>query len=160
MGNNFGTMFTRRNRPTPNQYTPMPPIKYQFNSCEECEAELDSTNIKLYKCKHDLASSETLRFQEALIFEKFLHTNDIAKQHKLFDKYNIISLDWLLVDIEGIDAEILLTTDWTKYDINKIEYEKLHLGSHEKEIENLFKQLGYAKVESLDKKYDIAWKKL
>ena len=66
----------------------MPPIKYQFNSCEDCEAELDSTNIKLYKCKHDLASSETLRFQEALIFEKFLQTNDIAKQHKLFDKYN------------------------------------------------------------------------
>ena len=89
MGNNFGTMFTRRNRHTPTHTrTQTSTRKYNFNSCKDYEEELNSTNIKLYTCKHDLASSETLRFQEALIFDKFLQTNDIAKQHNLFDKYN------------------------------------------------------------------------
>jgi hypothetical protein len=78
---------------------------------------------------------------------------------QLFDKYEIKSLDWLLLDIEGIDAEILLTTDWSKYSIKKIEYERLHLGQHEEEIQNLFKQLGYNRVKSLDQKYDVAWEK-
>jgi FkbM family methyltransferase len=79
---------------------------------------------------------------------------------KLFNKYKITSLDWLLLDVEGIDAEILLTTDWHKYNIKKIEYERLHLGNYEKQIENLFKQLGYNQVKSLDKNYDVAWEKL
>ena len=87
MGNNFGTMFTRRNRHTPTP-TSTHTRKYHFSSCEECEENLQSTNNILYEYKHNLARSETLRYRESLIFETFLKTNDIAKQHKLFDKYN------------------------------------------------------------------------
>jgi FkbM family methyltransferase len=74
----------------------------------------------------------------------------------LFEKYKIKSLDWLLLDIEGIDSEILLTTDWKKYDILKIEYENLHLGKNKEKIENMFKNLGYIQSSALHH-YDDAW---
>jgi len=75
---------------------------------------------------------------------------------QLFEKYSVTDLDWILLDIEGIDAEILLTTDWKKYNINRIEYEKLHLGSKKEEIENRFRELGYIKTVALHH-YDDAW---
>jgi FkbM family methyltransferase len=75
---------------------------------------------------------------------------------ELFLKYNIQELDWLLLDVEGIDAELLLDTDWSKYKIKKIEYEKLHLGENKNPIENIFKELGYVKTNSLHH-YDDAW---
>ena len=75
---------------------------------------------------------------------------------ELFLKYNIQELDWLLLDVEGIDAELLLNTDWSKYDIKKIEYEELHLGENKKSIENIFKELGYIKTIPLHH-YDDSW---
>jgi FkbM family methyltransferase len=74
----------------------------------------------------------------------------------LFEKYNIQELDWLLLDIEGIDSEILLTTEWDKYNIKKIEYEHLHLGNKKESIEKIFENLGYKKTTSLHH-YDDAW---
>lgn len=76
----------------------------------------------------------------------------------LFKKYNIKELDWLLLDVEGIDSELLLTTDWTKYNIKKIEYEELHLKNYKNEIESTFLNLGYKKTTSLHE-YDNAWEK-
>lgn len=76
----------------------------------------------------------------------------------LFEKYQIKDLDWLLLDIEGIDAEILLTTDWSKYNIKRIEYEKIHLGKDKEYIEKIFNDLGYVKTQSLHV-YDEAWVK-
>lgn len=77
----------------------------------------------------------------------------------LFERYQIKDLDWLLLDIEGIDSEILLTTEWDKYNIQRIEYEKLHLGNNKDEIESIFKNLGYKKTNSLHN-YDDAWEKV
>ena len=77
----------------------------------------------------------------------------------LFSKYNIEELDWLLLDVEGIDAEILLSTDWNKYNIKKIEYEQLHLGTNKPKIESMFINFGYKKTEALHE-YDNAWVKV
>tara|TARA_R110000868_G_scaffold96277_1_gene264870 strand:- start:1041 stop:2618 length:1578 start_codon:yes stop_codon:yes gene_type:complete len=74
----------------------------------------------------------------------------------LFEKYNIKELDWLLLDVEGIDADLLLDVNWGKYDIKKIEYEELHLGEYKKPIEKIFKELGYVKSIPLHH-YDDAW---
>jgi FkbM family methyltransferase len=74
----------------------------------------------------------------------------------LFKKYDITELDWLLLDVEGIDAELLLTTDWSKYDIKKIEFEHLHLGDNKNKIKEMLENLGYVKTNSLDK-FDDAW---
>lgn len=67
----------------------------------------------------------------------------------LFIKYNITDLDWLLLDVEGIDAEIIETFDWKKYNIRRVEFEHLHLGDRAKPIRDMFHSLGYKKVEAL-----------
>ena len=76
----------------------------------------------------------------------------------LFKKYDIIELDWLLLDVEGIDAELLLTTDWSKYDIKKIEFEHLHLGDNKNKIKEMLENLNYIKSVALHH-YDDAWVK-
>lgn len=78
----------------------------------------------------------------------------------LFEKYNIINLDWLFLDAEGIDAKILLSLDWKKYNIKRVEFEFLHLKEDEEKILNLFDTMGYKKVDALDKfKFDWAFEK-
>lgn len=68
-------------------------------------------------------------------------------------------MDWLLLDVEGIDAELLLDTDWSKYDIRRIEYEELHLGENKKPIEKILKELGYIQSIAIHR-YDDAWTKI
>jgi FkbM family methyltransferase len=68
---------------------------------------------------------------------------------QLFDKYNIQHLDWLLLDIEGIDAEIILDFDWKKYQIKQVEIEHLHLGENAQVIEKMFFDMGYSRTNSL-----------
>jgi FkbM family methyltransferase len=78
----------------------------------------------------------------------------------LFKKYNITNLDWLVLDTEGMDAKILLSLEWSKYNIKRVEFEYLHLKNDEQNILNLFKSMGYNKVDTLDKyKFDWAFEK-
>jgi FkbM family methyltransferase len=75
---------------------------------------------------------------------------------ELFEKYSIYELDWLYLDIEGIDAEILLTTDWKKYKIKRFEFESLHLEKYADAIKNMMIGMGYTQVNSLHP-YDWAF---
>lgn len=69
---------------------------------------------------------------------------------QLFEKYNIVDLDWLLLDIEGLDAEILLSVDWQRYNIKHIEYEYIHLSNEDsRAIIDIFLNLGYMQVPAL-----------
>lgn len=78
----------------------------------------------------------------------------------LFKKHNIVNLDWLFLDVEGLDAKILLSLNWKKYNIKRVEFEYLHLKEDEYKILNLFESMGYKKVNSLDKyKFDWAFEK-
>jgi GR25 family glycosyltransferase involved in LPS biosynthesis len=75
---------------------------------------------------------------------------------ELFDKYSVEELDWLYLDIEGIDAEVLLTFNWQKYKIKRIEFEQLHLGCYKEAIKNMMIGMGYTQVNSLHS-YDWAF---
>jgi beta-1,4-mannosyl-glycoprotein beta-1,4-N-acetylglucosaminyltransferase len=77
---------------------------------------------------------------------------------KLFEKYNIKKIDWILLDVEGIDAEIINDFDWENYDIKRVEFEYIHLGEYSTHIENKFYSLGYKKVNSLHE-FDWAFEK-
>ena len=46
----------------------------------------------------------------------------------LCEKYNITSIDYLQIDTEGFDTEIILDIDFSKIDIKKIKYEKWERG--------------------------------
>jgi GR25 family glycosyltransferase involved in LPS biosynthesis len=77
----------------------------------------------------------------------------------LFSKYSIVDLDWLYIDVEGIDAELLLTFNWKKYNIKRIEFENLHLGHYKDSIRYMMLGMGYTQVESLHE-YDWAFEKI
>ena len=68
---------------------------------------------------------------------------------QLMDKYNLKELDWLFIDVEGLDAEIALSFDWAKYDIKRVDIEHLHLNDKREAVFNLFKQMGYVEVKGL-----------
>lgn len=60
----------------------------------------------------------------------------------------LFNIDWLYIDAEGMDAEILLTFDWKKYSIKKVEFEHLHLEHYADPIKYMLRGLGYVPVES------------
>jgi hypothetical protein len=47
--------------------------------------------------------------------------------NKLFEKYNVIDLDILFVDVEGMDDKIISSIDFDKISIKQIYYEFLHI---------------------------------
>jgi hypothetical protein len=54
------------------------------------------------------------------------------------DKIELLSLD-----IEGIDAEVLLDTDLKKINVNFISFEHLHLGQDKDKVLSHFQNSGY-----------------
>lgn len=78
---------------------------------------------------------------------------------ELFEIHKIKKLDWLLLDIEGIDAEIILTFKFEKYDIKRIEFEHIHLKEYEYAIKMMMKGMGYTQTDSLHH-FDWAFEKL
>lgn len=49
----------------------------------------------------------------------------------LFDKYSLSVIDYLFLDIEGIDFEVLRSINFEKYDIKHLQIEHLHLNKNE-----------------------------
>lgn len=92
-----------------------------------------------------------LKLMPALAGGKILEFNlPCITLENLLDKYNINSLDILLLDVEGIDAEIIQSFDWKKYDIKKVEFEYIHLSDKRDTIKEMFLNMGYKQVEPID----------
>jgi hypothetical protein len=81
---------------------------------------------------------------------------DALNLHELFDKYKLINIDWLLLDIEGMEPDIIMNLNFDKYKIQKIEFEALHLGDRKNQIIDKLNKLGYTQVNALHE-YDIAF---
>ena len=61
---------------------------------------------------------------------KFNYEKTIKKcitLNKLFQKYDLINIDILFIDAEGIDDKLIYSIDYEKYNISKIYYENLHI---------------------------------
>lgn len=79
---------------------------------------------------------------------------------QVLDFHNIKNIDWLLIDVEGLDAEIILSLNLKKYNIKKIDIEHLHLGSKLNDVLNLFQKNGYFPIKAADLYgYDMAFEK-
>jgi FkbM family methyltransferase len=50
--------------------------------------------------------------------------------NQLFEKHNLKTIDYLFIDAEGIDDQIILSIDFKKYDIRKIFFEAHHIDIH------------------------------
>ena len=68
-------------------------------------------------------------------------------------KYNIIEIDFLFIDTEGHDYNIINSIDFSNIKINKIKFEYKHLDGtfvYEKnlpKLQNMFKELNYIETE-------------
>lgn len=67
------------------------------------------------------------------------------------DSKNIKELDYLFIDIEGVDADVILKFNFEKYNIKNIQIEWLHLGTKENQIVEKFKKYNYIMHPGLDK---------
>lgn len=68
----------------------------------------------------------------------------------LLESYDLYELDYLFIDIEGVDAEVLLSLDLSKFDIKNIQIEILHLGSKNDDVLEYFKSHGYTMKDGID----------
>lgn len=83
---------------------------------------------------------------------------DCITLDQLLEKYSLYDFDILFLDIEGIDAEVLLTFNWSKYSIKRVEFEHLHLGDYSDAIRYMMLGMGYTRVDSLHE-YNWAYEK-
>ena len=71
----------------------------------------------------------------------------------LVEKYNISEIEYLLIDTEGYDYQIIKSIDFTKTKINKVKFEYKHLDDTFKfdirllELREMFNQLNYKEID-------------
>ena len=70
-----------------------------------------------------------MHYPNALI-KKF--SVDSISINNFFRKYSISEIDFLSIDIEGLDYEVLMSIDFSKYNIKNISIEYLHLKKFQK----------------------------
>lgn len=152
------------------------PMTEHHKSLNECYSEIknkiiDSSAIGLEEGEFDLYWTP----KDGPLFEVTSLVRDHVVKHwgntdirsikvkvktleQLLDYYNLKKIDWLLIDVEGLDAEIALNFNWQKYEITKVDIEHLHLGQNKNKINSLFSDMGYIPTESSDLYgYDIAF---
>lgn len=129
---------------------------------------IEDDELTIYYHTHDgpqygISSCDINHIHKHVAFVPYLQGGEIKSfkvpcitMEQLLDKYDIKELDWLLLDVEGIDAELLLSFNWKKYKIKRVEFEHLHLGEHKEEIKNMFINMGYVEIKSLHE-YDWAF---
>ena len=62
-----------------------------------------------------------------------------------FEKYSISEVDYLSIDIEGLDYEVLMSIDFNKFNIKNISIEYLHLTKFQKKnLINFLSKRGYS----------------
>ena len=59
----------------------------------------------------------------------------------LFDKYNLTDINILFIDAEGLDDRIIKSVDFSRFNIEKIYYENMHIDNFE--ISNFLNKMGY-----------------
>lgn len=80
--------------------------------------------------------------------------DDLLKKHK------VTKIDWLLIDVEGMDAEIVENFNWGEYDIKRVDVEHIHFGDKWNSIFEFFYSMGYKHVIANDTRYDAAFEKI
>lgn len=109
------------------------------------------SGIGSFRKKH-LLDHHRKRFK---IIESDLEEVDvkIVVFNDLVEKYNIIEIEYLLIDTEGYDYQIIKSIDFNKTKINKVKFEYKHLDDTFKfdirllELREMFNQLNYKEID-------------
>ena len=61
--------------------------------------------------------------------------------NKLFERHNLTDIDFLYIDVEGLDDKLVYSIDLNRYNIQNIIYENLHIDSEK--LINYLDNMGY-----------------
>ena len=121
----------------------------------------DRQSVKLYYHVEDGPKNDTRKsFQVASIDpqhikrhsydEKTIQYVDVpaCRLNALLAKHNLHTLDYLFMDIEGIDMEVLESIDFSTYDIRMLQIEHLHLDVNR--LHSFMNSKGYRPTKGID----------
>lgn len=117
-------------------------LTFYVNSKDEPGYEIASTDIN-----HIYKHMETVPHLVGGSIETF--NIPCISLDQLFDKYHVKELDLLVMDLEGMDADVILNFDFTKYNVKKIEFEQLHLGNKRDIVKSYLIKHGYTQVKPM-----------
>lgn len=178
-GNDGLTKWLKDNNPEITQLVLVEPFNVHHSSLEECYAHIENKVIEssavgvepgrftLYYTHHDapfyhvasLTKDHVVKHYNPEVPIEELEI-EVKTLEQLLDDRGLTKVDWLLVDIEGVDADVILTFPWSKFDIQRVDIEWLHLGEKLPAIVQMFKDLGYNQTKARDLEgYDIAFEK-
>jgi len=132
----------------------------------------DKKKIRFYYAEDDAPHYQTCSMSVDSV--KFHHPSskissfeiDAVNTSKFFEQNNIKKIDYLFIDLEGIDFEVLSSINFKKIDIRNISIEYINLESKKKKMINFlinrgFSYCGYgydhSKFDFLFKKKIILW---
>lgn len=131
----------------------------------------DISKVTLYYLKSDVHEDINYGSYEIASLKKehlgTISENDLAELevsaitlNNLFEKYNLTYIDWLFIDVESLDFEIVKSIDFNKYNIQYIQIEVLHLDKDK--LEEFMNTKGYVNTHTtIDKPgYDTIYKKI
>lgn len=112
-------------------------------------ADLTTNSIPFYYSVSDGPGYEVSTIKKAHIRQYYreeeLRIIDLPalSLEALLDKYEVKDLDYLFLDIEGIDADVALSLDLNKYNIRNLQIEFLHLGDKMQSVIDHINGFGY-----------------
>jgi FkbM family methyltransferase len=110
----------------------------------------NSKKIEFYFAEDDVPHYQTcsMNFENIKIHKPFSKISsfkiDAIHIQKFLEKNNIKKIDYLFIDLEGIDFEILSSINFKKVDIRNISIEYITLGSRKKKLINFLLYRGYS----------------
>ena len=107
----------------------------------------EDANVNFYEIDDDGFNTISLEFLQSNNLK--YNSSEIVKTTKINNFLeNIGQVDWIRIDIEGLDYDVLKSIDIKYlYNLKMLQYEHLHLDdTKQKEIDNLFSRLGFKKL--------------
>lgn len=99
-------------------------LTFYYHSEDSPGYEVASTN-KEHILKHSVFNP---KLTEDGIVEVQIHCLTL---NQLFEKHNLLDIDILYIDAEGLDFDIIKSIDFLKFNITNIVYEHLHIDGEE-----------------------------
>lgn len=102
-----------------------------------------------YSQHSSLSKDHIIKHGHKLEDVKILTIKSITPE-KLFEMYNLYYIDYLYIDCEGEDFNILNNIDFNKFDIKKITFEHAHIPDREKNYPYILSKLKTFGFETVD----------
>lgn len=129
-------------------------------------ADDNLNNVKFYRHLEESEISTT-KYEHIIYHSSWFDANKVEEisvkrrsLEQIFNQNKIQDCDWVVIDAEGCDAEIILSFDWEKYCVSRIEFEHIHLNHYAKAVNLYLTSMGYVQVPSVDEPDNVAYENL